>query len=323
MKKNIKINNIRALAILAVVLGHSIIIYSSSWNLYTSNEQSLIFDCIKQIINLFQMPLFFSLSGYVFYYTAKKNYKFSSFFKNKCKRIIIPYLIIGILWMLPLRKICNYPGYNDEGILKSAVKIITGIDNGHLWFLQYLFAFLLIAFIANAVTKKFNKKALYIIRIFAFVLYFVLIQFSFIPQLLIDFYYYLIWFYAGYIINIMNIEKYDKLYIKIIFSVLTVLSVVLHFIVPSRIIDFIATTLIVATAYLIMTNKESKVLSTISKDSFGIYLFHSPLIYISFAYYPDIPAIFMLIINFVGFGLAALILTEIYRKLKLKFIIGE
>ena len=37
--KNTKIVNIRALAIILVVLGHSIILYSSQWDLYETINQ--------------------------------------------------------------------------------------------------------------------------------------------------------------------------------------------------------------------------------------------------------------------------------------------
>ena len=61
-----RITSLRAFAILAVVFGHSIILYSDSWGLYQSVHDVPVFNTIKQIINLFQMPLFFSISGFLF-----------------------------------------------------------------------------------------------------------------------------------------------------------------------------------------------------------------------------------------------------------------
>ena len=68
-----KIVNIRALAIIIVVLGHSIILYSTSWGFYQSVNKVIFLDKVKNIINLFQMPLFFSISGYLLYYQLNKN----------------------------------------------------------------------------------------------------------------------------------------------------------------------------------------------------------------------------------------------------------
>lgn len=71
-KINYQINNIRVFAIIAVVFGHSIIIYSSSWGVYKTENVCQILDAAKRYINLFQRPLFFSLSGYLFAISSKK-----------------------------------------------------------------------------------------------------------------------------------------------------------------------------------------------------------------------------------------------------------
>lgn len=65
-KRNYALDNIRAIAIIVVVLGHSIILYSSDWGAYNSAVYYPFLDYLKKFINLFQMPLFFSLSGYLF-----------------------------------------------------------------------------------------------------------------------------------------------------------------------------------------------------------------------------------------------------------------
>ena len=69
VKKDQSIDNLRALAIILVVFGHSIILYSSSWNLYSTINKCEFLDLLKAIINLIQMPLFFSISGYLYFYT--------------------------------------------------------------------------------------------------------------------------------------------------------------------------------------------------------------------------------------------------------------
>lgn len=61
--------NIRAIAIMLVALGHSIIIYSSTWNLYQTSVQAPVLDHLKNIVNMLQMPLFFSVSGFCLVFT--------------------------------------------------------------------------------------------------------------------------------------------------------------------------------------------------------------------------------------------------------------
>lgn len=66
MGKYNKITNLRAIAIFLVVFGHSIIIYSSEWNLYYTQNTCVFFDYLKRVINLIQMPIFFAISGFLF-----------------------------------------------------------------------------------------------------------------------------------------------------------------------------------------------------------------------------------------------------------------
>lgn len=69
MKKREDIVTIRAIAIMLVVFGHSIILYSSAWNLYETSVQAPVLDHLKNVINVLQMPLFFSVSGFCLVFT--------------------------------------------------------------------------------------------------------------------------------------------------------------------------------------------------------------------------------------------------------------
>lgn len=54
--------NIRALAIVLVVLGHSIILYSTSWGLYGTNQHSDFLISLKTVINVVQIPLLIAIA---------------------------------------------------------------------------------------------------------------------------------------------------------------------------------------------------------------------------------------------------------------------
>ena len=134
-----KISNIRTIALLLVVFGHSIIIYSSSWDLYSTVNDVFVLDSIKKIIDIIQMPLFFSISGFLFYFTHKKGGSFVSLVKNKMKRLIIPYFMIGFTYMLPIRIVIGYKGYEGASAISIIEKFLKVEDVGHLWFLPALF----------------------------------------------------------------------------------------------------------------------------------------------------------------------------------------
>ena len=108
---NVKIANLRALAILIVAFGHSIIIFDSGWNYYSSYYSSTLLENIKHCINLFQMPLFFFISGFCFFYTRTKLKKegLLAFAKKKGKRLLIPFVVFSFFWMIPLRLAAHYP----------------------------------------------------------------------------------------------------------------------------------------------------------------------------------------------------------------------
>ena len=93
-KYNYKISNLRAIAILVVVFGHSIIIFDRSWNYYSALYSSPVLENIKHFINLFQMPLFVFISGYCFFYSKVRLKKGSlgAFVKSKAKRLLIPFV---------------------------------------------------------------------------------------------------------------------------------------------------------------------------------------------------------------------------------------
>lgn len=71
--RNNKIVNIRALAIVLVVLGHSIILYLSQWDLYTTINSVPILDNFKKVIDIIQMPLFFPYLVFYFIIQSIKN----------------------------------------------------------------------------------------------------------------------------------------------------------------------------------------------------------------------------------------------------------
>lgn len=317
--KNNKITNLRALAIILVVLGHSIIIYKSGWNYYTTSQDCQLFNYVCMFIYLFHMPLFFSISGYLFIDSCTKK-KFSTILKNKFKRLIIPYLIIGILWVYPIRIISNYSGFVGHSFLYNIIiNIILGLDNGHLWFLSSLFLMFIISYFLEKYVK--NRKIKFILILSMFLLGHIL-NLSWISETLK----FIIWFYFGNFIRKYSLENKMK-YRKIV-AVATIFFICMYFITYnlsayiSLLFKYCVCLTIIPLLYNIISNRKFTLLQKISDYSFGVYLFHSPMIYFTFCFLHNISPMLMLLINFFCFGFVAYFISKQLSNSKLKFIIG-
>ena len=80
MKRDITIDIAKGIGIVLVVLGHV-----------------LINSDINRLIYLFHMPLFFFISGIIFYSTYNKDIKFKDYLLKKIKSILIPYFVFSII----------------------------------------------------------------------------------------------------------------------------------------------------------------------------------------------------------------------------------
>lgn len=89
-ERNISIDVNKGLAILLVYLGHSLLYYPISLS-------SMYGWCavLDKCITSFNMPLFFMISGFLFWGTKRDSLEIIS---NKFKRLMIPYLcVMGII----------------------------------------------------------------------------------------------------------------------------------------------------------------------------------------------------------------------------------
>ena len=147
--RNFKIVNLRAFAIITVVIGHSIILYSSKWSIMETNVICPFFDGMKDFINLYQMQLYFFISGYLFYGSLQKKQSFLHFIRIKALRLIIPYLFFGFLWMIPIKYLLQIPSIQDQSLTDLSINLLEGINNGHLWFLNSLFIIFIVLYLPN------------------------------------------------------------------------------------------------------------------------------------------------------------------------------
>lgn len=327
-----QITNIRALAILLVVFGHSIILYSSSWSLYSSIHSVPLLDYLKRIIDIIQMPIFFSISGYLFFYTHNKKRGLLWLIQSKLKRLIVPYFLVGFIYMVPIKYAVGYSGYQNKTLIDIIDNFLTGQDVGHLWFLPALFFIFLICEVCMNIIEKvpiIRKRNIgaVVLLILATILYYEGYRIAFGYAPILSAFANVIWFAFGYFICTCH-EFYQGFFnrkiIKIVSAIIGIFLLLFCAFYDTRVIVGICGKLIcIFVLYAIMPKKSGKVISCISKNSFGIYLFHSPLIYITFSFFANESALFVVLLNFIIFGGVSLFITEFIRRRGLGLIIGE
>lgn len=325
-----QITNIRALAILIVVFGHSIILYSSSWDLYTTVNAVPVLDYIKEFINLVQMPLFFSISGYLFMYSHNKHRGLVYLIKDKAYRLLLPYLLITFIYMVPIKVLIKYPGYSGKQLDDFIMNLLTGQDMGHLWFLLSLYLIFIISEVILTIKDKILGQKIDDVSVFFIVS---IILYHFRGRLSMDYaplrsaLTYMVWFALGYVFcTYQSLLKkiYGIIVLKYASIIICNMGLVfcLYFNISGSLeMFFIA--LWIIDIYGVIPAKTQNKIKTFSKDSFGIYLFHSPLIYFTFTYIPNVMPAVVVLVNFFAFGGLAMLITEAVRKLGLLFIIGE
>lgn len=156
MKRLKYIDNMRGISILLIVIAH-VMTYCSKLAL------------IYKIIYAFHVPAFFVISGYIY----NENNSFKQTFLKKFKRLIIPYFIYSILFLIPYYFLGKYAinslGTNITMDLKqSFLEILYGTSynqalkqNSPLWFLPALFTTEIIFYFIISLRNKICFKKIY------------------------------------------------------------------------------------------------------------------------------------------------------------------
>ena len=135
-----------------------------------------------------------------------------------------------------------------------------------------------------------------------------------------------IWFALGLTIHYLETNKWFESYkrrksLSIVLILLFLVNLLKQVVPP--IASTALTCMAVASINCVIPQKANLLTEKISKNSMGIYLFHSPLVYISFTYWPNIAPMAMAAINLIGFGSVAYMLTNLIRATNMGWIIGE
>ena len=289
MKERVKFIDIsRALAIIFIVLGHTLVY---------SKHCSMIF----KLLYSFHVVLFFIVSGYTF---KIKKEGFKSFIKKKFIRIMIPYFIWAVLFLVLYvifgGNIRNTLGTSSSFDIKTQItNILYGNgnmsalkQNSSLWFLPALFSMEIIYYFVISFVNKHKKWQ--ILMLIPLVLisyitnYFLKISLPWGINTVLNVG---LFFYIGYLIKEYKIFEKDykisKLYFILPIFIIGIISCFLNKNTVSC-IDYkygnftlallSSGCLAIVTIYIAFVIKKNNVLEYIGKNTIGILIFHKIII---------------------------------------------
>lgn len=298
-KKNIaEYDVLRVVLTILVLLGHCLY-YSMQTNyggidytIYFSDDLLSIklFTYLYTLIYLFHMPCYMALSGALFHYTwaKRKSNSTLTLISSKCKRLILPYIFVTLLYSIPIK---GFSGYwiNSKNIIKDIViGQIFLQGNSHLWFLPTLF---FVTIIAHLLLHKF-KIGFFFYMLIAVILF---VMGQFIDINIIKYIFRnLLWFGMGYLFDIRRISINNKisnnklLYSTSVFITLFLLIVtnknnILHVNFILKIIAAIMGCYMSYCLSYILVNKKiifNKIYKIFLDNSFGLYLYSDALNYL-------------------------------------------
>lgn len=325
-KRDNTLDVMKVMCALFVVIGHVVSVYTPFS--YVKMPVNGVLMWVWKLIYSFHMPTFVAISGALFF-SLKKRGKYnnkSQFVFNKVHRLLCPYFFLAFLMVIPIMHyIGDFVSY--ETILNN---YIFAENPRHLWYLYMLF---FVFVISNAFYDVIQKRP--IMAMFCLFVLFNLGAFFPLKFQLYNIFKYIFYFYLGGVLyenrNILNIKINLLIQVTILFFIF-ILLFFLH--EKTKMMNSQTGSMLLALSGMILLFYCSKIISKyqipffyrLSKNSYGIYLFHPMLNYLIFYYWGGIlfsnPYIACVIVSIV-ITVISVFLTEFFRKCRLGFIIGE
>ena len=259
-----------------VILGHSLNgfdNYEGWWRIFS-----------KDWIYLFHMPLFFFISGYLLSHNGwLHNRTYSQFMKKKFERLLIPYILWNLLFLIPKFIVQSFLVDKVNISLSYFLYIIiTPRQNiwGHTWFLACLFLFYLATPIWKKIIDGLKIKKIITFLLLSILLYVLPIKIQ--VFCLNDIHKEVFFFGIGAIIGLISEENFKRFFKSnwyLILCLALVTSIIRLFILNITEINFIPAFFIILCliGIPIKFDLNDKYLILFSKYSFTIYILHWPV----------------------------------------------
>jgi len=292
MKKHLnELQVYSGIAILFVTLIHSNAFFLLSiLHLKTYAQVGFGFNLSDKIVHV-AVPMFIFISGYK-YEMQDKNEVYTKLIYKKFTNIIKPFLIVTICWILYewgrlcLENIRLHDHVNIFYVLNMCLKDLFNafLGDNVAYQLWYIPMYALIVFSYPIIIKclKNSKIRLLIFYIIAIIITAIQIKTSLLADLYmqpVNFIYYFYLYELGVQLYSKGIDKkYSKIIIICYLFLLPVVSLIKNPLMSNLSTNLVFTPIaVVAFYYIAVFLKDSKILLTLGKYSFAIYLFHEPI----------------------------------------------
>ncbi|PXY02987.1 hypothetical protein DF185_02525 [Marinifilum breve] len=318
----------RAIVTILLVLYHSFCFYRGSWDVpvaYTGVNIKF-YEFFANITYSFMLEGFTFIAGFVYAYQVKKkgDYSFKGLIPKKVKRLFLPALFWGLIYMLLFNE------FGHQRIIDICINLISGVH--HLWFLPMLFFCFLFFWLAD----KFIN--IYMILFGSFFLM-LLKSWMNIPFGIGHSFQYFYFFTLGVFLY-RNICFLKKFLIRKSVFILCLLSYLLLFMVYhyvdiekvsflTKVISFIELRMfktfgllmifIGITMYLDKRNEVGYIVNLIATLSMGIYIFHQMILDYLYYHTPLASYVNVYLFPIVGFVLSfllSMLFTQLLKRVR-------
>ena len=259
----------------------------------------------------------------------EKNSKLLQFVWKKFKRLIIPFAIMLYCYYKPMSYLTGTSHFVEQGSLSGNVNEYLKVNTtGALWYLYVLFAIFVFNKLICFIWKR-NSTIIAALILFAVVSYYAQVHYSggTVHHLLM----YNFYFYLGTCIHYYynSVIKRNKIFLMGVFliSAVTVSAGMIDSKYFRCILVMIAAISAIHVTYAV-TDKyrcsaPSKSIEVLDDYSYGIYLFHTPIIELIATHMRGAQALLIILATFFAGLILSMILTKLIRTVHLNFILGE
>lgn len=336
MEKKLElIKNIKVIMMLSIVLYHSCMFFTGNWfnALGTPQYSSKYIVYFAKWLNTFHVQTFAMASGFIFYCLRTEKLKYNQPGKDMLKRarkLLLPYYAVVLTYVIPIDIMF------DEFNFKQAVsKYFVGNEPGYLWFLLMLFwEYVFFYYIFGKI--EVSLRVLLGIGLFSIIAYSLSGKvIGNILQISTAFRYTVFYYFGALLYKKSSIDnvKLSKVIVLWIGSVVSFIAVEylesaqyifcgkLCYKLLSVICSIIGILMVYYTvAYLLQFKRKAfdKIMwKLLCDNSFGIYLFHQPVIYFTIGILNGkVLPIVQVLISFVISLLVANVIVMILKKCK-------